>query len=200
MFVVGVRETVSAFQSFPSEDEGVTETCTRLIGEAIIRLRQEETAGTAALLAAQPLSRVHLLASFLALGAASVVLVMAFAAVGGWASLAASGDTSSAVTDVWQAAADQFPADLIYLAVPAAALVLWPLWTMPLCWGTLILGVYGDMIGLDKSVRDLSPFTHTPVPSASGSDWTGGFWMLGTAGVLTTIALLAMRRREIGTA
>jgi ABC-2 type transport system permease protein len=133
-----------------------------------------------------------------------VVLVMAFAAVGAWASLAASGDTSSAVTDVWQTAADQIPAALIYLALPAAAFVLWPGSTMPLGWGTLILGVmiglYGGMIGLDKSVRDLSPFTHTPVPSPSGSDWTGGFWMLGIAGALTAIALIAMRRREIGDA
>jgi ABC-2 type transport system permease protein len=172
--------------------------------QAIIRLRQEETAGTAALVVAQPLSRVHLLASFLALGAVSVVLVMAFAAVGAWASLAASGDTSSAVTDVWQTAADQIPAALIYLALPAAAFVLWPGSTMPLGWGTLILGVmiglYGGMIGLDKSVRDLSPFTHTPVPSPSGSDWTGGFWMLGIAGALTAVALIAMRRREIGDA
>lgn len=128
---------------------------------------------------------------------------MAFAAAGAWASLAASGDTSSAVTDVWQAAADQHPAALIYLAVPAVAFVLWPRSTMPLGWGTLILGVmigiYSGMIGLDKSVRDLSPFTHTPVPSAFGSDWTDGFWMLGIAGALTTIALIAMRRREIGT-
>jgi ABC-2 type transport system permease protein len=172
--------------------------------QTIIRLRQEEAAGTAALVVAQPLSRVHLLASFLALGAASVMLVMAFAAVGAWASLLASGDTSSAVTDVWQTAADQLPAALIYLALPAAAFVFWPRSTMPLGWGTLVLGVmigiYGGMIGLDKNIRDLSPFTHTPIPSTSGSDWTEGFWMLGIAGVLTIVALVAMRRREIGSA
>ncbi|MDP9888746.1 ABC transporter permease [Pseudarthrobacter enclensis] len=172
--------------------------------QTIIRLRQEETAGTAELILAQPLNRVHWLASFLALGAASVVLVMAFAAIGAGASLAASGDTSGAVTGVWQSAADQIPAALIYLALPAAAFALWPRSTMPLGWGTLVLGVmigiYGGMIGLDKSIRDLSPFTHTPVPSADGTDWTDGFWMLGIAGALTTLALLSMRWRELGTA
>ena len=33
VFVVGVRETVCAFQPLPSEHQGVTETCTHLVGE-----------------------------------------------------------------------------------------------------------------------------------------------------------------------
>ncbi|MDQ4503069.1 hypothetical protein [Sinomonas sp. ASV322] len=172
--------------------------------QAVIRLRQEETTGTAAFVVSAPLSRVRWLASFLALGAASVVLVMAFAAVGAWVSLTASGDTSSAVSDVWQTAVDQLPAALIYLGLPSAVFVLWPRGTMPLGWATLLLGVmigiYGGMIGLDKSIRDLSPFTHTPIPSSTGSDWVGGFWMLGIAAALTFVALVAMRRREVGSA
>ncbi|MEA5454070.1 hypothetical protein SPF06_04970 [Sinomonas sp. JGH33] len=172
--------------------------------QAVIRLRQEESAGTAAWVLAQPLGRARWFAGFLIVGTSAVVLVMGFAALGAWASLVASGDTSRAVGDVWQTAAGQVPAALIYLALPGLVFVVWPRGTAPLGWGLLtvgvMVGIYGGMIGLDQSVRDLSPFTHAPVPGSSGADWSGGFWMLGISAVLVAVSLAAVRRREIGSA
>ncbi|HEY8701054.1 MAG TPA: hypothetical protein VIM08_08845 [Arthrobacter sp.] len=172
--------------------------------QAVLRLRQEETAGTAAFVVAAPVSRVRWLASFVILGTISVLLVMSFAALGAWTSLVASGDTSSAVGDVWATAVNQLPAALIFIALPTAVFVLWPSATTPLGWGLLaaavILGIFGGMVGFDKSVRDLSPFSHTPVPLPTGTDWSGGFWMLGISAVLTLLSLAAMRGREVGTA
>lgn len=171
--------------------------------QAVLRLRQEEVAGTGTLVLSGAVGRVRWLGSFLGLGAVSVVLVLGFAAFGAWVSLAASGDTSSEVGDVWQTALNQLPAALIYLALPAVVFVLWPRATMPLGWTLLglgvALGIYGGMLGFDQAVRDLSPFTHTPVTTAQGTDWSGGFWMLSIAGVLAATALAAMRRREVGT-
>jgi ABC-2 type transport system permease protein len=34
----------------------------------------------------------------------------------------------------------------------------------------------------------------------TGTDWSGGFWMLGISAVLTLLSLAAMRGREVGTA
>lgn len=172
--------------------------------QAVIRLRQEEAAGTAELVLSRPLGRTRWLGSFLGLGAVSMVLVMLFTALGAWISLVASGDTSSAVGDVWQTAIDQLPAALIYLSLPAAVFVVWPRATIAAGWSLLgvgvVLGIYGGMLGFDQKVRDISPFTHTPVTTGAGTDWSGGFWMLGIAVVLALIALVAVRRREVGTA
>jgi ABC-2 type transport system permease protein len=60
--------------------------------------------------------------------------------------------------------------------------------------------VFGGLIGVDESVRDISPFAHTPVPGPGGTDWTGGFWMLGISVAAAAAALALMRRREVGSA
>jgi ABC-2 type transport system permease protein len=168
--------------------------------QAVIRVRQEEAAGTAELLLAAPVSRLRWLASYVGLGTASVVMVMALAALGAWASLAGAGDTSMDAGAVWETAAAQVPAALIYLAVPALVFVLWPAATIAVGWALLgagvVLGIFGGMVGLDKTVRDLSPFSHTPVPGGTTTDWSGAWWMLAIAVVATAVAMAAMRRRE----
>ncbi|MCU1574733.1 MAG: hypothetical protein JWO93_2815 [Micrococcaceae bacterium] len=172
--------------------------------QAVLRLRQEEVAGTAGLVLSEPVSRMRWLRSFLELGAVSVVLVMAFTAVGAWFSLLLAGDSSGAVADIWQTALNQLPAALIYLSLPAAVFVLWPRATIAVGWALLglgvVFGVYGGMLGFDRTLRDLSPFTHSPVTTGTGTDWSGGFWMLGITAVLTVFALAAVRRREVGAA
>ncbi|HKU11769.1 MAG TPA: hypothetical protein VJQ61_11165 [Sinomonas sp.] len=172
--------------------------------QAVLRLRQEEAAGTAELVLSEPLGRVRWIGSFMGLGAVSVVLVMAFTALGAWLSLVASGDTSTAVGDVWATALAQLPAALIYLALPAVVFVIWPRATIPLGWALLgvgvVLGIYGGMIGLDQKIVDLSPFTHTPVVTGSSTDWSGGFWMLGIAAALAALTLAVVPRKEVGNA
>lgn len=170
--------------------------------QAVIRARQEEAAGTGPLMVSQPLGRIRWFADFLALGTLTIVAVLLLAALGAWASLVASGDTSTAVGDVWMTAIDQIPAALIFLSLPALVFVLWPRATIPVGWTILgvavMLGVFGGLIGVDTSIRDISPFTHTPVPGAGGTDWTGGFWMLGISVVAAAASLALMRRREVG--
>lgn len=172
--------------------------------QAVIRARQEEAAGTGAWLVSQPLGRIRWFAGYLALGALTIVAVLFLAAFGAWASLVASRDTSSAVGDVWITALDQVPAALIFLALPALVFVLWPQATIPAAWTifgvAVLLGVFGGLIGVDRSLQDLSPFAHTPVPGPGGTDWTGGFWMLGISVLAAAAALVLMRRREVGSA
>jgi ABC-2 type transport system permease protein len=172
--------------------------------QAILRLRQEEAAGTAELLLAAPVSRIRWLTGYLALGAASVALVMFLAGLGAWASLTGSGDTSMDVWAVWETAAAQLPAALIYLAVPALVFVLWPSATIAAGWALLgagvVLGIFGGMVGLSQDVRNLSPFSHTPVPQGTTTDWSGAWWMLAIAVLTGAVAMVVMRRRETGTA
>ncbi|MGX5714788.1 ABC transporter permease [Arthrobacter sp. MAHUQ-56] len=172
--------------------------------QAVMRLRQEEAAGTAELLLAAPVGRVRWLAGYLVLGAAAVVLVVGLAGVGTWATLTGSGDESISADALWQIAVAQLPAALLYLAVSALVFVLWPAATIPAGWVLLglgvFLGVYGGMLGIDQSLRDLSPFTHTPVPQGDATDWSGAWWMLTIAVLAAALSIVVMRRREVGTA
>ncbi|MDQ0768102.1 ABC-2 type transport system permease protein [Pseudarthrobacter defluvii] len=172
--------------------------------QAVIRLRQEEAAGTAELLLSAPVGRVRWLAGYLVLGAAAVVLVVGLAGLGTWATLTGSGDTSMPVDVLWQTALAQLPAALIYLSVPALVFVLIPAATIAASWALLalgvLLGIFGAMLGIDQSLRDLSPFAHTPVPHGDATDWSGAWWMLVIAILAAVLAVAAMRRREVGAA
>lgn len=172
--------------------------------QAVIRLRQEEASGTAELLLAAPVGRVRWLAGYLALGAAAVVLVLGLAGVGAWATLTGSGDESMPADALWQTVLAQLPAALLYLAVPALVFVLWSAATIAAGWMLLglgvFLGIFGGMLGIDQGLRDLSPFTHTPVPHGDATDWSGAWWMLALAALVTGVAVTVMRRREVGTA
>ena len=170
--------------------------------QAVIRLRQEESAGTAELLLSTPVGRVRWLAGYLVLGAAAVVLVIGLAGAGAWATLTGTGDESMPADALWQTVVAQLPAALIYLAVPALVFVLWPAVTIAAGWLLLGLGVFfgifGGMLGIDQSLRDLSPFTHTPVPHGDATDWSGAWWMLGISLIAVALSVVVMRRREVG--
>ena len=170
----------------------------------VLRLRQEEAGGTAELLLAAPVSRCIRLAQATCAGRGVGSAGPDPDRVGAWASLAAVGDTSVDGQAVWETAAAQLPAALIYLAVPALVFVLWPAATIAGGWALLgagvVLGIFGGLVGLDRSIRDLSPFTHTPVPSGTTTDWSGAWWMLAIAVLAVAVAMVGMRRRETGTA
>ncbi|WP_254703240.1 ABC transporter permease [Pseudarthrobacter sp. C4D7] len=172
--------------------------------QAVIRLRQEEAAGTAELLLSTPVGRMRWLAGYLLLGAAAVVLVVGLAGVGAWTTLTGTGDESMPADALWQTALAQLPAALIYLSVPALVFVLWPAATIAASWALLalgvMLGILGAMLGIDQSLRNLSPFAHTPVPHGDATDWSGAWWMLLIAVAAAALALAAMRRREVGPA
>ena len=172
--------------------------------QAVIRMRQEEAAETAELLLSAAVGQVRWLAGYLLLGAAAVVLVVGLTGVGAWATLNGSGDQSMPADALWQTALAQLPAALVYLAVPALVFVLWPAATIGTSWALLalgvLLGIFGGMLGIDQSLRDLSPFTHTPVPHGDATDWSGAWWMLAIAVLAGALAVGAMRRREVGSA
>jgi ABC-2 type transport system permease protein len=137
-------------------------------------------------------------------GVVAIVLVLASGAVASGLSSVATGESAARIGDSFEAAAAQLPAALVYLAVLALVFGILPAWTIGLGWAFLgigtFFGVFGGLIGLPEWVRNISPFTHSPVPIGTSTDWSGGVWMLGIAVSAGILASVAVRRRELGTA
>ncbi|GAA4354984.1 ABC transporter permease [Angustibacter luteus] len=169
--------------------------------QVVLRLRQEESAGTAEVLLATPVDRTRWLLDYVVLGVVAVVLVMAATAVAAALALLGSGEDVARVGDAFVAGLAQLPAALLYLGVLALGFVFLPGVVIGLGWGLLALGValgtFGGMVGAPQWLRDLSPFTHTPVPGAGVASWTGGLWMLALAVAATALAASGMRRRQL---
>ncbi len=170
--------------------------------QTIIRMRQEETAGTAELILASPVSRTRWFRDYLLLGLSAIVLVLLSGAVVSGLSALAVGGSPARIGDSFAAAAAQLPAALVYLGVLALLFVVLPGLTISLAWISIgigvFLGFFGGLIGVPQWARDISPFTHTPVPS-SAADYSGAVWMLVVAVAATAFAVAAMRRRELQT-
>ncbi|MBT8162330.1 MULTISPECIES: ABC transporter permease [Arthrobacter] len=172
--------------------------------QVIIRMRQEEVAGTAEQVLATPVSRNRWLTGYLAVGAASIILVLLSGAITSSVSALAVGDASARIGDSFAAAAAQLPAALVYLTVLALVFVALPGWTIGLSWTLLglgtVFGLFGGLVGMPDWLRDLSPFTHSPVPVGTSTDWSGGIWMLCIAVAVGAVAVASMRRRELNSA
>ncbi|MBG0737836.1 hypothetical protein IV500_00050 [Paeniglutamicibacter antarcticus] len=168
--------------------------------QTIIRMRQEEAGGGAELILASPVSRTRWFRDYLLLGLSAIVLVLlSGAVVSGLSALAVGGDPAR-IGDSFAAAAAQLPAALVYLGVLALLFVVLPGVTITLAWISIGAGVFfgffGGLVGVPQWARNISPFTHTPVPS-SGADFSGALWMLVIAAAAVAVALVAMRRREL---
>jgi ABC-2 type transport system permease protein len=172
--------------------------------QAVIRMRQEEALGTAELVLSSPVSRVRWLVDYLVLGLVAIAIVLAVSAGVAALSLAASGDGSVSAGDVFTTAVAQVPAALIYLGVLALLFVLVPKAMIGAGWALVAVGVvvgnFGGLIGMPEWLRDVSPFTHTPVITGSTTDWSGAVWMAAIAGVAVGASVVLMRRRELSTA
>lgn len=172
--------------------------------QMVVRLRQEEAAGTAELMLATPLSRIRWLVEFVLVGAIAVVLVLGAAGLAAGLSALSAGGYSTVVNDSLKAAAAQIPVSFVYLGVLALVFVLWPAGSIAISWAALgigaFVGIFGGFIGLPDWVQKLSPFTHTPVTFGPSPDWSGGIWMLVIAVVATVVAALLVRRRDFAIA
>jgi ABC-2 type transport system permease protein len=172
--------------------------------QAVIRMRQEEANGTAEIVLSTPLSRVRWLVDYLVLGVVAIVIVLLASASVAALGLASAGEDASLAGDAFATAAAQLPAALVYLGVLALLFVVLPKATIGVGWALvavgIVLGNFGGLIGLPEWLRDISPFTHTPVLTGSSTDWSGGVWMLAVAIVAAAASVMLMRRRELSTA
>jgi ABC-2 type transport system permease protein len=64
---------------------------------------------------------------------------------------------------------------------------------------SLVCGLFGDLFGLPRAVRDLSPFSH--VPAMPAADPTAGplLALVAVAAALAAAGLILFRRRDLAT-
>jgi len=169
--------------------------------QAMIRMRQEEANGSAEMLLARPLHRIRWMLDYVVVGVVAIVGVLAVATVGAAVGLTRSADTTDRVASVVDSGVAQLPAAVLILAVAALLFALVPRLAIGLSWGVLLvsvfIGQFGDLFGMPDWLRNLSPFAHTPAIGAADVDWTGAWWMLALALLLTALAVAAIRRRDL---
>ncbi|MET0932664.1 MAG: hypothetical protein ABWX56_03050 [Mycetocola sp.] len=169
--------------------------------QAIVRMRQEEAHVGGELVLATPVSRDHWAGAFIGIGAIAVVLVLVTGATASVLAALAVGAPEESIEDSVLAALAQLPAALLFLAVVALVWSVVPRLTAGLGWGLLalsvFLGIFGALVGLPDWTAELSPFSHSPVPSGADTDWTEGIVMAGLALMAGGTAFVLFRRRDV---
>jgi ABC-2 type transport system permease protein len=169
--------------------------------QAVMRMRQEESAGTAELILASPVSRVRWFVDYLAVGAVAIAAVLLPAATLSAICVVASGADASLAGDSFAAAAAQLPAALVFLGLLALVFTLLPAITTGLGWGLLgvlgFIGIFGPLLDLPDGVTHLSPFANAPVLFSDEVDLTGAIWMLVIAAASIALATVVMRGRAL---
>ena len=169
--------------------------------QAVVRLRQEESLVGGQLVLATPISRFRWAGGYVAVGAIAILLVLTAGAVASVLAALAVGAPEESIEDSVLAALAQLPAALLFLCAVSLVWSLIPRLTSGIGWGLLalavFLGVFGSLVGLPEWTAELSPFSHTPVPSGEDPDWSGGIVMLGLALVAGAAAMFLFRRRDV---
>ncbi|MFO7689846.1 MAG: hypothetical protein R6W83_04720, partial [Cryobacterium sp.] len=84
-------------------------------------------------------------------------------------------------------------AALLYAFVPRVSIAL--NWSILL--GAVFIGQFGVVFGLPDWLRQLSPFTHTPVSAAIDADWAAAGVMLSLGAAVFALAGWGAHRRDL---
>lgn len=169
--------------------------------QAMIRMRGDEAEGRAELFLATPLRRTGWLARQLGAGLASMVIVAAVGGLAAGTSLAIAGGEAGRIPESLGAIAVFLPAGAVFVTLTALAFSVLPRATIALGWGMLalglVLGQFGDLIGLPEWLQDVSPFRHVPaVPMEAVEPWALVLPGLAAA-AFAGAAFVLLRRRDI---
>ena len=110
--------------------------------------------------------------------------------------LIGSPDASERMATVAEAGLAQLPAALVIIAVAALAFAVLPRLSIALGWAVvllaIVLGQLGGLFGFPEWLRDISPFSHTPIVTAADIDWAAAWIMLGLAGLIAVSGLIVL--------
>ncbi|MCQ6271083.1 polyketide antibiotic transporter [Pseudarthrobacter sp. R1] len=169
--------------------------------EAVLRLRAEETEGRAELLLAAPVSRMRWLGGTLAVAVISTTAVAAAAGASAAVvvTLAQAGGSSPGM--VFAAALAHIPAALVFPAVTVLVFALAPRWSSAVGWGALaaalVLGQFGELLGLPGWLQDLSPFRHSSAMPVEAFHPEGALVMAAVAILAAGAASRLVRERDL---
>jgi ABC-2 type transport system permease protein len=168
---------------------------------SVQRLRTEETTLRAEPILSTPTSRRRWMASHLALALGGSTIVMAAAGLGTALPYAIAIGDAGQIPKLVSAALAYLPATWILVGVAATVFGAAPR-AYSLAWVALaacfVIGFLGEVLKLPHWIIDLSPFQHTPHLPAAPLTVTPLLTMLALAAALTTISVIAFRRRDIG--
>jgi ABC-2 type transport system permease protein len=169
--------------------------------EAVLRLRAEEAEGRAELLLAVPASRLRWLGGTLAVAAITTTAVAAAAGASAAVVLAVSQAGGSGPGTVLAAALAHIPAALVFPAVTALVFALASRWSSAVGWGALavalVLGQFGELLGLPTWLQDLSPFRHSSAMPVEAFHPEGALLMAAVAITAAAAAARLVRERDL---
>lgn len=169
--------------------------------EAVLRLRAEEAEGRAELLLAVPASRFRWLGSTLAVAAITTTAAAVAAGASAAVVLALGQAGGSSPGTVFAAALAHVPAALVFPAVTVLVFALAPRWSTAVGWGALaaalVLGQFGELLGLPAWLQDLSPFRHSSAMPVEAFNPEGALLMIAIATAAAAAASRLIRERDV---
>ncbi|MHA7263772.1 ABC transporter permease [Arthrobacter sp. TMN-37] len=169
--------------------------------EAVLRLQTEEAEGRAELLLSVPASRFRWLGSTLAVAAITTIAVAVAAGASAAVVLALTQAGGSSPGIVFAAALAHIPAALVFPALTVLVFALAPRWSSAVGWGALaaalVLGQFGELLGLPVWLQDLSPFRHSSAMPVEAFNPEGALMMAGIAVVAAAAACSLIRHRDV---
>lgn len=168
---------------------------------SVQRLRSEETAARAELVLSTRTPRTSWQLGWLVVTAIGTVLVTVATGLGVVLADTLVSGSAGRAGEILTATAAYLPA-LAVIGGLAAALHGWVPRLGLLVWvvvaGCFVVGWLGDLLEIPEAVRDLSPFNLTPRMPLEPMDWPVVLGLAGLAAVLVVLAVLGLRRRDIG--
>jgi len=169
--------------------------------QVLVRLRSEESGGRAELLLATPRTRGEWIGSAMLIASLSVIAVCAVTGMAAGAAIAASSGDAADLVRYTGAALAHTPAALVFVAVTALAFAAAPRLTAALGWGLLavglILGQFGELLGLPGWLQDVSPYRHTSALPVEELDVPAALLLVAVAGLGGLLAAVLLRRRDL---
>ncbi|MGZ4749014.1 MAG: ABC transporter permease [Oryzihumus sp.] len=171
--------------------------------QILLRLRVDEAGGTAESVLAGGVSRSRwVLAHVLNAAVGALVLVLLYGVGMGVGGGLALGGIASQTGDMVVAALVQLPGIFVLGAAVIALVALVPRWAAPLSWALLVVSLvigpmFGEGLNLPQWVRDLSPFTHTPMAPAVAVAATPVLVLVALFLTLAVSGVLVIRRRDL---
>jgi ABC-2 type transport system permease protein len=168
---------------------------------AVLRSRSEENALRAEPVLATAVKRWQWLASHVAVAiTGAVILLVTAGLVVGVVHGIRSGRVAHEVPRMLSAGLIQVPAALVLAAFAVALFGLLPrlvtaAWVFVV--GVLLIGQLGGIVGLNRWVQDISPFTHVPRVGAAVTALPL-LWLSAITMLLAALGFVGFRRRDVG--
>lgn len=170
--------------------------------QAVLRARTEESEGRSELVLAGAVHRGRVVVDAVAVAVLSILIVLAVGGVSAGLAFIASGHADRVGISL-AAAFVQFPAAVTFATVTALMLVLMPRLVTSIGWSLLalgfVIGQFGGLFGLPDWVRNISPFTHTPILTGPELHWWPAMVVLVVAFAAGLAAVILTRRRGLVT-